>query len=131
MAEADEHGGQSFGRAARDIAILAVLLAAAFGWYWRHVQVRKEAQKLALAAKEKLTRDTPKDLLDAEKDLNAVLQLDASQDFAVSSLAEMNALLWGEHGLADRKAEAEKWTAKAEAIGATIGERYAARALIL
>lgn len=122
---------ESAGKVFLQLFILAAVLAGGFAFYYQRVQVQKKAQGIAVTARDKLMRDTPKDFFDAEKDLAEVLKLDSKHEFSVSSLAEMNALLWGEYGLADREGPANDWAGKADAMNARIDERFAARALIL
>jgi len=121
---------QSLGRALRDIVIFGVLLIAGLALYYRHVQTSKQVNHVAKLAKDLAEKDTPQDFLAAEKDLEKVLTLDSSNGYALSTHAELDALLWGQFGEADRRQSAEEYAKKADANDAPIQERFTADALI-
>jgi tetratricopeptide (TPR) repeat protein len=122
---------ESFGKSLRDILIAAVLLILALGLYYRHVQIEKQVNHIGKRAKDQAEKDTPQALRDATKELDKVLDLQANNAYALSAHAEIDALLWGEYGLADRRGPAEEFVRKADAIEARIEERFAAHAYAL
>jgi tetratricopeptide (TPR) repeat protein len=122
---------ESFGRTIRDILIAAVLFVLALGIYYRHVQIEKQVNHIGKQAKDLSEKDTPQALIDATKDLDKVLDLQSSNPYGLSAHAEIDSLLWGEYGLADRKGPAEEFSRKADAIEAKIEERFAAHAYVL
>ncbi len=121
---------QNLGRTLRDIIIFGVLLVAGLGLYYRHVQTSKQVNHVAKLAKDLAEKDTPQDFLAAEQDLEKVLTLDSSNGYALATHAELDALLWGQFGEADRRQSAEDYAKRADAVDAPIQERFAADALI-
>lgn len=120
------------GRFIRDIVIVAVVLAGGFGWYWKRSENSAAANKTAKAAQELLLKDTPASYEAARAKLQEVLdQYDGSHAYSLAALAELNAILVGEHKMADRKSDAETYTTRAIDNQTNIAEQYAARALLM
>ncbi len=122
---------KGFGGVVRDILIFGVLFVVGLGLHYRHVETSKQVNHVAKLGKDLAEKDTPQDFYAAEKDLEKVLTLDAANGYALSSHAELDALLWGEYGVKDRQQAAEEFSRKADATEAPIQERFAAKALIL
>jgi tetratricopeptide (TPR) repeat protein len=122
---------ESFGRSIRDILIAAVLLVLALGIYYRHVQIEKQVNHIGKQAKDLSEKDTPQALMDAAKALDKVLDLQSTNPYGLSAHAEIDALLWGQYGLADRRGPAEEFVRKADAVDAKMDERFAAHAYAL
>ena len=119
------------GRFFRDVVIVAVVLAGGFGFYYYRTQNASMANKTAKEAKDLLVLDNPKDYVAAEAKLQEVLaKYDSSHAYSLAALGELNALLWGDHKLADRKAKAEEFAKKAMDENPGIAEQYSARALV-
>ncbi|MHB8421108.1 MAG: tetratricopeptide repeat protein [Myxococcales bacterium] len=127
---APRRSGQSVGKALRDVVIFGVLLVAGLGLYYRHVQTSKQVNHVAKLAKDLAEKDTPQDFLAAEKDLERVLTLDSTNGYALATHAELDALLWGEYGYADRRQSAEDYAKRADAVDAPYQERFTADALV-
>jgi tetratricopeptide (TPR) repeat protein len=115
----------------RDLLIATVILGAGLAWYYRHTKIQVEVNHIAKKAKDLMEKDAPQDFLEAEKQFKQALELDPKMAYSLSSLAQMNTLLWGQYGMADRKAEAEESVQKADALDPHLQERYAADSLIL
>ncbi len=115
----------------RDVSIVFVLCAAGLGYYYKRVQTSIQVNHVAKKAKDLIEKDTPQDFYEAEKHLKEALALDSSNTYCLSALGEMNALLWGEDGVADRRAEAEEYTHKADALDPHVAERYSADSLLM
>ncbi|MHB1846340.1 MAG: tetratricopeptide repeat protein [Deltaproteobacteria bacterium] len=122
---------ESVGGVMRDVLVLGALLLAGLVFYYRHVQTSKEVNHVSKQAKDLADKDTPKDFAKAEQDLDHVLSLDPKNGYALSSHAELDALLWGEDGVLAKKADALDYSQRADAVDAHIQERYAADALVL
>ncbi len=129
--ETRKKAGESLGGALRDILVLGALLLAGLVFYYRHVQTSKEVNHVAKQAKDLSEKDTPRDFEKAEKDLDHVLSLDGKNAYALSSHAELDALLWGEEGVREKEKDAEDFAKRADEVHAHIQERYAADALLL
>lgn len=128
--EAPRKREQSFGRAVRDVVIFSVLLLVGLYFYRRHVNLAREVNHVAKGAKDLSEKDTPQDFYKAEKDLDKVLVLDSTNAYALSLHAELDALLWGEYGVAEKRKDAEDYAKRADAIDAPLQERFAADALL-
>ena len=115
----------------RDISIVTVLGAAGLGAYYKHNQTMTTVNHVDKKAKDLIEKDTPQDFLEAEKQLKKALDLDSSNAYSLSALAEINALLWGEDGVTERKTDAEDFTKRADAGDPHIAERYSADSLVL
>jgi tetratricopeptide (TPR) repeat protein len=115
----------------RDVSIVFVVCAAGLAYYYKQVQTSKEVNHVAKKAKDLIEKDTPQDFYEAEKHLKDALALDSSNAYCLSALGEINALLWGEDGVADRRGQAEDYTHKADALDPHVAERYSADSLIL
>lgn len=115
---------------ARDVGLIAVVLIAGLGYYYKRVQTSSQVNHVAKKAKDLIEKDTPQDFYEAEKQLKKALDLDATNAYSLSALAEMNALLWGEDGVGDRRASAEAYTHKADALDPHFAERYSADSLV-
>lgn len=128
-ADQDWSKKETVGRFIRDVLIVAVVLAAGFGFYWKRQKDAVQANKIAKEAKDLILLDNPKDLYAAEKKLQEVLGIVSSHGYALSALAELNAMLAYEHKVDARKAEAEKYVALAMEEDAHLAEQYSAKAL--
>lgn len=122
---------ESGGRFIRDIVIVAALLAGGFGYYYKTSQAKAEADKAAKVAKDLLLKDDPKAYAAAEARLKDVLKIDGSHGYSLAALAELNAILYVEHNVADRKAAANEFVTKAVAEHTSTAEEYAAKAMLL
>jgi tetratricopeptide (TPR) repeat protein len=124
----DKRGAAHF---VRDVLIIGVVLAAGLGFYYKRVQTDSQVNHVAKKAKDLIEKDTPQDFYEAEKQLKKALEMDDKNAYSLSALGELNALLWGEDGVADRRAQAEEYTHKADTFDPHFGERYSADSLIL
>ncbi|HWV38976.1 MAG TPA: tetratricopeptide repeat protein [Vulgatibacter sp.] len=116
----------------RDVLIVAIVLAGGFYWYYNKTENSKAANKTAAEAKNLLLRDNPADYAEAEAKLREVLEkYDSSHGYSIAALAELEAILWGENHLSERKAAAEEFVAKAMKANPGIAEQYAAKALLM
>ncbi len=122
---------KGFGGLIRDFLIATAVMGCGLVLYYRHAQTSKQVNHVAKLAKDLAEKDTPQDFYAAEKDLDKVLTLDSTNGYALSSHAELDALLWGEYGVKDRQQAAEDFLKKADATEAPIQERFAAKALLL
>lgn len=122
---------ESMGRFLRDVLIVAVVLGGGLAWYWNHTKNETEANKLAKEAKDLLVKDNLAQYLEAEAKLKDVLvKFDSSHAYSLSALAELNAILWAEHHLADRKGPAEDYMRQAEKASNNLAEEFSAKALV-
>ncbi len=119
------------GRFIRDIVIVAALLAGGFGYYYKTSQTKAEADKSAKVARDLLLKDDPVAYKQAEAKLKEVLQLDASHGYSLAALAELNAILYAEHNVSDRKAAASEFVNKAVAEKTSTAEEFAAKAMMM
>jgi tetratricopeptide (TPR) repeat protein len=113
------------------IAVAAVILAGIYLAYRSYVENSKRIKELSKAAFELTLQDNPSAYDEAAGKLDEALAIRASDPFAVSARAEIDSVLWLEHGLADRQAAAEAAAARAVATGANIEHRFSAEALSL
>ena len=130
-ADQDWSKRETVGRFIRDVLIVAVVLAAGFGFYWKSQKDAVQANKIAKEAKDLILLDNPKDFYAAEKKLQEVLGIDSSHGYALSALAELNAILAFEHKVDARRADAEKYTGLAMKEDPRVAEQYSAHALLL
>lgn len=114
----------------RDVLLALVIGGAALGYYYKRVQTSTQVNHVAKKAKDLIEKDTPQDFYEAEKQLKKALDLDSSNAYSLSALAEMDALLWGEDGVADRRAPAEDYVRKADEVDPHFAERYSADSLV-
>jgi len=115
----------------RDVLIVALVLGGGFYWYLNKTNNSKAANKTAAEAKNLLLRDNPADYKEAEAKLKEVLEkYDSSHEYSLAALAELDAILWGENHMGDRRADAESYVAKAMK-GKPTPESYAAKALVM
>lgn len=121
---------ETVGRFIRDVLIVAVVLAAGFGFYWKRQKDAVQANKIAKEAKDLILLDNPKDFYAAEKKLQEVLGIDSSHGYALAALAEMNAILAFEHKVDARRTDAEKYLALTLKENPRVAERYSAKALL-
>ncbi|WP_373045518.1 tetratricopeptide repeat protein [Vulgatibacter sp.] len=119
------------GRFIRDVVIVAAVLAGGFGWYYTSSQKKAEADKTAKVAKDLLLKDDPKAYAQAEAKLKEVLALDSSHGYSLAALAELNAILYVDHNVGDRKGAASEFVAKAVAEKTSTAEEYAAKAMMM
>lgn len=129
-ADQDWSKKETVGRFIRDIVIVAVVLAAGFGFYWKSQKDAVEANRIAKEAKDLIALDNPKDFAEAEKKLQTVLGIDSDHGYALSALAEINAILAFEHKVESRRADAEKYLARAMDENPKIAEQFSAKALV-
>ena len=116
----------------RDIAIVAVILGAAFAWYADKVDKDVAARALAREAATLIAKDNPADLKAAVQKLGEALAIRPKLGFALAAMAETHALLHVEHKLGDsHRAEAEKYLALAEKHAPNLPQTYSARALLM
>ncbi len=119
------------GRFLRDVSIVALVLAGAFGLYWYKTDQAHKANQTAKEGKDLLVRDNPKDLLAAEAKLKEVLaKYDDAHGYSLATLGEINAVLWADHHIEARKAEAESFVARAWKENPGIAEQFAAKAYL-
>lgn len=128
---ADWQQPESFARAVKQIAVIAVVLAGGLVYYWHRVETGKKVRAAAKLAKESLLKDTPKAFAHAEAKFKEVLGLDSDFPFALASLGEMHAVRHLEHALPGALEEARRYVAHAEKEDPRIQERYAARGLLM
>jgi len=120
------------GRFIRDVVIVAAILAGAFGWYYKTSQNKAAADKTAKVAKDLLLKDDPAAYAQAEAKLKEVLaNYDDSHGYSLAALAELNAILYVEHNVEDRKAAASEFVGKAVAAKTSTAEEYAAKAMMM
>ncbi len=129
-ADQDWNKRETVGRFIRDVLIVAVVLAAGFGFYWKSQKDAVEANRIAKEAKDLIALDNPKDFMEAEKKLQTVLGIDSSHGYALSALAEINAILAFEHKVESRRADAEKYVALATDENPKIAEQYSAKSIV-
>lgn len=120
---------ETVGRFIRDVLIVAVILAAAFGFYWKSQKDAVRANQIAKEGKDLILLDNPKDYAAAEKKLLEVLDIDSSHGYALSALAEMNAILAYEQKIDARRPEADKYIKLAVKEDPHLAERYSAVAI--
>jgi tetratricopeptide (TPR) repeat protein len=114
----------------RDLLIAAVIFGGILAWYYRHTKIQVEVNHIAKKAKDLMEKDSPQDFLESEKEFKKALELDPKMAYSLSALAQMNTLLWGQYGIADRKAAAEDYLKQADALDPHFQERYAARSYL-
>ncbi len=119
------------GHALRDIVLFAALLGAGLWFYSRHVKTAQSVYAVSKHARDLAEKDTPDDLKKALADLDRALALDSTAGYAVSTHAELDALLWGQFGLPDYRVQAEEFVRRADRAGAPLQEHYAADALVM
>lgn len=118
----------SLGRALRDVFIVAALLAGGTYFYYNHVTLKEQTNKLAVEAADRAEKDDLKSLKDAEAKYNEILALDADNPIGLSGLAEVYFHQW-RHGL-DTRQKAQDYLSKAIAEGSESPERYATQAYL-
>ena len=109
----------------RDLSIVTVLGTAGLAAYYKHNQTVTTVNHVDKKAKDLIEKDTPQDFYEAEKQLKKALDLDSSNAYSLSALAEMDALLWGEDGVEDRKGAAQELAKKADEIRDEEGAAWA------
>lgn len=112
------------------IVLAAAVLGGVYFAYSGYVGNSKRIKELSKSAFDLTLQDNPTAYAEAAAKLDEALQIRGSDPFAVSARAEIDALLWLEHGL-DRRADAEAAVARATAVGANIEHRFSAEALAL
>jgi len=115
----------------RDVTIAVAVLGGGLAYYARGVKISSEVTHICKQAKDLMEKDAPQEFLEAEKEFKQALALDSKNPYSLSSLAEMNTLLWGEYGVADRRAQAEDYVKQADALDPHLQERYAADSYLL
>jgi tetratricopeptide (TPR) repeat protein len=110
----------------RDLLIAMAIFGGILAWYYRHTKIQVEVNHIAKKAKDLMEKDSPPDFLESEKEFKKALELDPKMAYSLSALAQMNTLLWGQYGMADRKAAAEDYLKQADALDPHFQERYAA-----
>lgn len=123
---------ETIGRFLRDILIVAVLCIAGFAWYKKKTDDDIAAHGLAKEAASLIAKDNPADLKAAIEKLEGALAIRPKHGFALSSLAEVHALLYGEHLLGgDHEAKAREYLERAEKYAPNLPQTYSARALLM
>jgi predicted Zn-dependent protease len=123
---------ESAGRFLRDVVIVAVVLAGAFIWYQNRTKNAAAANALAKEAKDLVFKNNPADLDAAAEKLKEVLaKYDAGHGYSLATLAELDAIAWGEQKVSSRKANAEQYAAQAEKAAPNLAQTYSAKALVM
>ncbi|MBM7114756.1 tetratricopeptide repeat protein [Archangium primigenium] len=113
------------------VGLVALVLAGVVAWVVHRGGVRREVDTRLKAARALAQQDNPADLQRALGELDALLQLDANAKEALALAADVNARLWLEHQRAEAQAPARANLARAQALDARSGERYATHAWVL
>ncbi len=117
-------------------AIVQVGLVAAFVvgflfWYNHHVEVITQVRNHIKEATKLIPRDNFDDLLAAEKELNAALELDDGEDRAIIYQAQVGLRLYQHHAQDDRLPKLKQYLAFMQDEDLQISERYSVEALLM
>ena len=122
---------ESLSRAVRQVAIVALILAGAVGFYFMRVQGERRARDASKLAKDELLRDNPKNYALAEKHCMDALAARNNFPYALAFLAQINAERVVDHGIATAAADAHKWIDLCEQRRVPYQEAYSAKALMM
>ena len=118
-------GRESPLKAVLHVTIVLVLCSIAAAMYWSRVQDTKKISELIKQARDLQKADDFASLQKARTKFAEALAI-REDNRAVAGLAMVAASLWGLHGLEDMKAEAEKYSARANELDIPNGDRCAA-----
>lgn len=121
---------ESFSKALLQVTMVTLVLGGGLYLYWGQVQIDEEVRAIATEAKALMLRDSATDLFAAETKFKQARELDSDHPYVVAALALLNAQLWFDYGLADRRKESETLTRLVEEWDVEKAERYGARGLI-
>jgi len=116
--------------AIRNILITVGVLAGIYVAYGRYQNNSRTLRGLNTSAKDLLDHDLPRDYLEASRKLHEALQVRSSDRYAIAALAEVEALLWVDHGLVSNSAEARQHAALAASEEINSAERFSAEAMV-
>jgi len=127
----DWNKGESFGSAFLQIFLAALVLGGGLFLYYRHTQTKKQVYALAKDARDSLTRDNPKDLLEAKAKFAKALALDSTDPYSVSANALAEVLLVTDYGVKSEESSAASAVEQAKKVNAPLDEDVTAQALWL
>ena len=122
---------ESLSRAVRQVAVVALLLAGAVGFYFVRVQGERKARDASKLAKDELLRDNPKNYGLAEKHCLDALAARGNFPYALAFLAQINALRVVDQDIASAAADAHKWIDVCEQRKVPYQEAYSAKAMMM
>lgn len=112
------------------VVVAAAILGGIYFSYAGHMKTTREVKDLSKKAHDLLQLDTPRDYKDAADLLGQALALKGTDPYALAAKAEVEALLWAEHGYADREQAARAAVAAADARDVNLAERFSGSALV-
>jgi tetratricopeptide (TPR) repeat protein len=122
---------ESLSRAVKQVAVVAILLAGAVGFYFTRVTGERHARDASKLGKDELLKDNPKNYTAAEGHFKDALAARSNYPYALAFLAELNALRAVDHGIPGSAEEARKWIELCERKNVPYQEAFAAKALDL
>lgn len=123
--EQQEHLGKALGQ----ILLGIIVCGALFFAYYVSAQRAHEAKMLAVDAIPMLEKGDVESLLDAEKNYDKILELEADNRYALAGKAYLHALLWVEHGMDTSRPDAVDYAEQAAMEDIMSAERFAAEVL--
>ncbi|MFW5878593.1 MAG: tetratricopeptide repeat protein [Myxococcota bacterium] len=121
----------SLGKAFIHVIVATVLLGGGLYMYWEKVQRDEEVHDLAADARTTYLRDNYRQLIEAEELLDEALALNGRHRYSIATKGLINAYLWHDHGVEERRQVAEEYTSLAEERSVHLQERYGARGLLM
>lgn len=113
------------------ILVAGVVLSGIYFWYKGNVESNEKAGALAKEAHGLLLKGNPSDLQKAKAKLEEAIQIKPSHGYSLASLAELNAILWGEQKVQGTKDDAARYLGLAEQHAANLSQTYSAKALLM
>lgn len=111
------------------VVVAAVILGGIYFAYAQYQENTREVNRLSKKAHDLIQKDNPRDYLEAAGLLEDALAIRGNDRYAVAAKAEVETLLWVEHGLVDREATARAMIERAASRAPNLAERYSAEAL--
>lgn len=113
------------------IVVAAVILSGIYVWYRGDVEKSQAADAHAMEARDLILLGNPQDYEKAIKKLEEALALKGNHPYALATLAELHAILWGEHKMAGHDAKAREYLAGAERHAPNLAQTFSAKALLM
>ena len=121
----------TFGKAFIHIFVAAAVFGGGLYLYWEKVERDKMVHDLAVDARAMYLRDNYRDLMEADRLLDEALDINGRHRYSLATKGLINAYLWHDHGMEDRRQVAEEFTRQAEERSVHLQERYGARGLLM
>lgn len=117
-------------KALRNLVGAAVILGGIYFAYANHVETSRQVKDYSKKAHDLIQRDALRDYQDAGKLLDQALALRGKDPYALAAKAEVEAILWVEHGLESHATAAREYASQATEREVNLAERFSAEALV-